>query len=86
MRAGLDNNPLTIGDNDYRLGLVSPCLDAGDNAAVANDAFDLDSDGVFTEPSPYDLLGNARFVDIPTAPDTGAGTPPLTDQGCFERP
>jgi hypothetical protein len=32
-----------------------------------------------------DRDGALRFVDDPTAPDTGAGTPPLVDMGAFER-
>jgi hypothetical protein len=31
-----------------------------------------------------DLAGNARFQDIPTAPDTGAGTSPIVDMGAHE--
>ena len=83
---GPDNNPLTVGDNDYRLFLSSPCLDAGENASVALDAFDLDGDGNTAEPVPFDLDGNARFVDVPSAPNTGSGTPPLVDLGAWERP
>jgi hypothetical protein len=82
---GLDNNLLTIGDNDYRLALGSPCVDAGDNALVALDAVDIDGDGNFTEPTPYDLLHQPRFVEDPLAPNTGQGTPPLVDLGAFER-
>ena len=30
---------------DYRLGAASPCVDAGDNDAIARDATDADGDG-----------------------------------------
>ena len=31
-----------------------------------------------------DLLGFPRFVDVPSVPDTGFGTPPLVDMGAYE--
>jgi hypothetical protein len=83
---GPDGDPTTFEDNDYRLGAASPCLDAGDNDSVHADTLDLDGDGNTTEPWPYDLDGLARFVDQPTVPDTGNGTPPIVDIGCYERP
>jgi len=49
----------------------SPCIDAGDNAAVPGGiSFDLD--------------GNPRFVDSSLSPDTGNGTAPLVDMGPYE--
>jgi hypothetical protein len=83
---GPDNNPLTFGDNDYRLGPASICLDAGDNDAVPPDVLDLDGDGNTSEATPLDLDGNPRFVDQPGVPDTGHGTPPIVDIGSYERP
>jgi parallel beta-helix repeat protein len=62
----------------------SPCLDAGDNAAVPADAPDLDGDGDTAEPTPYDLAGLPRFVDDPATPDTGLGAPPIVDMGAYE--
>ncbi|HTF89573.1 MAG TPA: right-handed parallel beta-helix repeat-containing protein [Planctomycetota bacterium] len=85
-RDGPDNNALTIADNDYRLSLTSPCLDAGENASVAQDWFDLDGDGNVSEPVPFDFDGYPRFVDIPSAPNTGSGVSPLVDLGAWERP
>jgi hypothetical protein len=69
----IDANPLfrTPGA-DYRLGDLSPAIDAGNNQMV--------SPGVTT-----DLLGHPRFVDDALVPDTGVGTPPLVDMGCIER-
>lgn len=83
---GPDNDPATFLDNDYRLGAGSPCIDAGDNALVLIDVFDLDGDGDTLEPTPIDLDGLPRFVDDPAVPDTGAGTPPIVDLGAYERP
>ncbi|MCP3914262.1 MAG: hypothetical protein GY711_01765 [bacterium] len=37
---------------DLRLQYRSACIDAGRNAAIADDAFDLDGDGDRTELSP----------------------------------
>ncbi len=82
---GPDDDPLTLADNDYRLGPLSPCADAGDNGLVLPDFFDLDGDGNTAELTPYDLDGNPRFVEDPAVPNTGAGTPPLVDLGAWER-
>lgn len=83
---GPDNDPATAGDNDYRLGVGSPCADAGDNALVAQDLIDIDGDGNITEPAPLDLAKSPRFVDDPLAPDTGQGSAPIVDIGAYERP
>ncbi len=72
--AGLD---LVIGtqDDDLRLVATSPCIDAGDNTALATDVL-------------TDLNGEARFVNDP-APDTGvaggAGGAAIVDMGAYER-
>ena len=67
---GFDRLPGTL-DDDLHLLPESPAIDAGNNAAVPA--------GVTT-----DLDGNPRFVDIPTFPDTGSGTPPTVDMGAYE--
>jgi LPXTG-site transpeptidase (sortase) family protein len=67
---GADNIPGTADDN-LRLQLTSPAIDAGNNSAVPA--------GVTT-----DLDGTPRFVDIPTVPDSGNGTPPIVDMGAYE--
>ncbi len=59
-----------LGSN-HRLLAGSPCIDAGDNAAVPP--------GVTT-----DLDGNPRFADDPATPDTGLGAPPIVDMGAYE--
>jgi hypothetical protein len=82
---GPDADPLTVADNDYRLTILSPCIDAGDNALVAEDSGDVDSDNDTSETLPFDLDHLPRFRDIPSAPDTGSGTPPIVDMGAYER-
>jgi predicted outer membrane repeat protein len=83
---GPDNDPATVLDNDYRPIAGSPVNDAGGNALVPADVNDIDGDGNVLEPTPLDLLLAPRFVEDPLAPNTGAGTPPLVDMGCYERP
>jgi predicted outer membrane repeat protein len=83
---GPDNNVSTLGDNDYSLALASPCIDAGDNNLISADFLDIDGDGNTSEPVPLDLLLHTRRVDVPSAPNTGNGTPPLVDLGAYERP
>ncbi len=59
------------GDEDLRLTPASPCVDAGDNGLVPDDAAG-------------DFNGYRRFVDAPLSPDTGAGEAPIVDMGAFE--
>jgi predicted outer membrane repeat protein len=82
----IDADPLfaDAGGSDYHLSPGSPCIDAGDNAAVPPDTEDLDDDGDVLEPTPYDLDGNPRFVDDSCKVDTGLGDPPLVDMGAYE--
>lgn len=77
-------NPSFLGGDDLRLQPGSPCIDAGDNAAVPADTLDLDGDGDFVEPIPFDLGGTLRFFDVPFVTDTGLGTPPIVDMGAYE--
>ncbi len=58
-------------DDNLRLAANSPCIDAGNNAAVPA--------GVTT-----DLDGNNRFLDDPDAPDTGVGGCAIVDRGAYE--
>jgi len=80
---GEDNIPATEDDN-LRLKPRSPCIDASDNSALPDDIFDLDNDGVTTEPLPVDLDYNPRFVDDPDTEDTGNGTNYIVDMGAYE--
>jgi hypothetical protein len=68
---GPDDDPGTWDDNDFRLAAGSPCIDAGNNAAVPV-GVDLD------------LAGMPRFHDDPDTPDVGYGAPPLVDMGAYE--
>uniref|UniRef100_A0A7C1FWC7 Bacterial Ig-like domain-containing protein n=1 Tax=Caldilinea aerophila TaxID=133453 RepID=A0A7C1FWC7_9CHLR len=68
---GVDNVSGTLDDN-LRLQLTSPAIDAGNNNAPG-------LSGITT-----DLDGNKRFEDIPTVPDTGNGPPPIVDMGAYE--
>ena len=71
--AGTDGQWATADDDlgDLHLKAGSPCIDAGDNAAVPA--------GILT-----DLDGLLRFVDDPATPDTGLGTAPIVDMGAYE--
>ena len=60
-------------DDDLRLKSGSPCIDAGNNAAVP-------------EEITTDLDGNPRFYNDPCSIDTGNGTPPIVDMGPYEGP
>ncbi|MGH7536724.1 MAG: choice-of-anchor Q domain-containing protein, partial [Gemmatimonadales bacterium] len=90
----IDADPMFVqpGTDDLRLSDGSPCVDAGDSAALPPDELDLDGDGDTTEPVPLDLGGTARVqgaaVDMgayegqfaPGAPAAGEGD---LDQGEF---
>ena len=58
-------------DDDLRLGVGSPCIDAADNTALPV-CIDIDLDV------------NLRRVDDPRTRDTGFGRAPLVDMGAFE--
>ena len=49
-------------DDGLRLKDGSPGIDAGHNASLPADTYDLDNDGNKTELSPFDLLGRTRLV------------------------
>ena len=73
-------------DDDYgdlRLWHLSPAIDAGNNAALPVDTYDLDGDYDFDEPLPFDIQNGPRRIDHPHT-DSGAGTPPLVDMGAFD--
>lgn len=80
---GADNTVGTEDDNAL-LQPHSPCFDAGSNAALPPDTIDLDGDGDTVEPLPLDLAGLPRRADDPARPDTGEGTAPIVDLGCYE--
>jgi len=84
---GPDGIPGTA-DDDLRLGVRSPCIDAGDSTAVPADTADLDGDGDIDERTPLDLAGGPRFLDDPTSEDAGVADPPeypeVVDIGAYE--
>jgi len=57
-------------DDNLRLAVGSPCIDAGDNGRV------------FPE-TVVDLDGRKRFVDDPDTVDKGTGTAPIVDMGAM---
>jgi len=71
-------------DDNLRLSVNSPCIDAGDNSAVPVDLADFDGDGDFGELYPYDFDGLPRCIDDPDTVDTGIGIPPIVDLGAYE--
>lgn len=85
---GADNIPGNE-DDDLRLTVISPYVDAGDNSVVPADSLDIDNDGNIAEPLPLDVRERERFWDIAAAPDTGnpTGGPPgagIVDIGAHE--
>jgi len=82
---GGDNTFGTTDDN-RRLQITSPCIDAGDSGGTGFDYADLDADGITLESTPRDLDMNARRVDISSVSDTGAGAAPQPDRGAYETP
>ncbi len=84
---GVDGFVGTI-DDDLRLALSSPCIDAGDDTAVPADTADLDGDGDLAERLPIDLGGWNRFTNEPGIVDTGVADLPtymfVVDMGAYE--
>jgi hypothetical protein len=73
---GPDAVPGTL-DDDLRLQMNSPAIDAGDNTALPADSLDLDSDGDLAEPLPIDLDNHQRIVD-------GGSGRAVVDMGAYE--
>ncbi len=78
------DNRWGTGDENLRLFVGSPAIDAADNTALPADVLDYDGDGNIAEPVPFDLAGVLRRFDDTQTPDTGIGTPPLVDMGAYE--
>jgi hypothetical protein len=83
----LDQDPLfaNSGGGDFSLSAGSPCIDSGNDAALASDTLDIDGDGDVLEVVPLDLAGQARELDDPGTADTGLGNAPITDMGALEK-
>ncbi len=80
------DNVLGTSDDNCRLQVTSPAIDAGDNAQISNDITDADQDSNVAEQIGTDLDGNARRVDIGSIADTGTGGSPIVDRGAYETP
>jgi len=80
---GSDNTFGTTDDN-CRLQVTSPCIDAGDSNQVGTDSADLDADGNTAEATPLDLDFKTRRVNIASVADTGANGAPMPDRGAYE--
>ncbi|MBL1217876.1 MAG: hypothetical protein D8M59_10320 [Planctomycetes bacterium] len=69
----IDADPLFVDpvNGNYRFLMGTPCIDAANNKAVPPEiTFDLD--------------GNPRFKNDRGLRDTGSGSSPIVDMGCFE--
>ena len=86
MDHNIDQEPLFVDpeNHDFQLQAGSPCIDAGNNAALPEDTCDLDDDGDITEEIPCDLDGDDRRMDDPDTADTGLGPAPVVDMGAYE--
>jgi hypothetical protein len=84
---GVDDNPATWADNDYRVAIGSPANDEGNNEDLPFDVADLDADGSTGDRVPYDLKGTVRRGDDPTTAGGGfpANDQPWTDMGAYEQ-
>ena len=60
---GLDDILGTIDDLMRVDNCGSPCVNVGDNAALPPDDLDLDNDGDYAEPIPFDRIDNPRLAD-----------------------
>lgn len=69
---------LGTGDEDLRVHPCSPVVDAGSNAALPADVFDLDEDGDTNEPLPVDVAGMPRIVS------NSSDGEPTVDMGAYE--
>ena len=78
------DNILGTADDDLRLHPTSPYIDAGANAFIPRDYEDVDLDGVIMEPTPLDVAGNPRALEVLAVPDSGTGPGPISDVGAFE--
>ncbi len=74
--------PNSLGN--YHLQDNSPAIDAGSNAAVPVDTFDVNDNASTTDEAP-DLAGNPRRYDDTGVTDTGSGTAPIVDIGAYEK-
>ncbi len=65
------DNVLGNADDDFRVTLASPAIDAGRNSDIPSGITD-------------DLVGNPRRLDEASVPNSGSGSSPLVDMGVYE--
>ncbi|MFM9957227.1 MAG: right-handed parallel beta-helix repeat-containing protein [Phycisphaerales bacterium] len=80
---GSDNTFGTTDDN-LRLTIASPCIDAADSNQVGGDFGDIDGDANTAEATPFDLDMSPRRQNIASVADTGANGAPMPDRGAYE--
>jgi predicted outer membrane repeat protein len=66
-------------DAEYHIDSDSPCINAGDNAAVPDDTADLDGDSDTDEPMPYDFEGDPRIWEDAASPTVDIGADEYSD-------
>ncbi|MFN0132882.1 MAG: GC-type dockerin domain-anchored protein [Phycisphaerales bacterium] len=71
-------------DDDCRLTQGSPCIDAADAAVLPLDSGDVNNNGTWNEPLPFDLSNDPRRVEIVSVANTGPGVSPIIDRGAYE--
>jgi parallel beta-helix repeat protein len=87
----IDADPWFVqpGTDNLRLSFGSPCVNAGDDAALPPDEFDLDNDGNTSEPIPVDLDGNPRSqagaVDMGAYEGESEPMDPAAAEGGFDQ-
>jgi len=83
---GPDGNWNNVGDDygNLQLSGMSPCIDAGNDAAVPGDACDLDCDANTVESTPLDLARADRFIDTTGLPNPLPPLQQLVDIGAYE--
>lgn len=80
---GADLVPGTLDDN-FRLNLASPCVDAGNAALLPADSADVDDDLDLLEPLPLDADQAPRAIEDYFRPPNGPLGAPMLDMGAYE--
>ncbi len=92
--SNLSSNPMLVGprgaDNTYgtlddspAIGPTSPAIDSANGTLMPLDTYDANNNGITNEVIPVDVLGQHRYVDQPSVPNTGVGGL-WNDRGAYE--